>query len=433
MRKNILAFLVFALLSLFAVAGCGQKAPQQQGEGAKAEPIILGMPTALGSMEGADCLRAVKLAIKEINAKGGVSVGGVKRPLDVVAMDTREHEAGIPVNDALAALEKLITEKKPAAIVVGAFRSEVLLASMDLIAKYKIPYICTIAMTPEFEKKIEGDYNKYKYMFRMGINSPYFVSAMTNPLAYMQKQFGFKKIYFLYQDVLWARAAADGLSKWAKGNGWEVVGQDAYPTGSSDFSASLTKAKAGGAQIVFPIFDMPQSAVLIKQSKSMEVPALVFGYIAPLGPASAWKTFNGEIEGMVNLENELGPIAVKSVPKSVEFDQNFGKEYGEKARLKMAPHGVGPAYDAVYVLAEAIERANSLDPDKIVAELEKTDKDGVIGKIRFNKNHQVVFGTDPKEAAITPVYQWRSPGVRVPVYPEAVAEGKIELPSTMKK
>jgi len=69
------------------------------------EPIIIGVPTALGSIEGVDGWRSVQMAVEEINAKGGESVGGVKRPLKAYSIDTREHEPGIPVHDALTAVE----------------------------------------------------------------------------------------------------------------------------------------------------------------------------------------------------------------------------------------------------------------------------------------------------------------------------------------
>ncbi len=137
--------LVMASLLVTGVVACSRSKP-------KDDVIVLGVPTALGTIEGQDSLRAAQLAVNEINAAGGVDVGGAKRKLEIVSIDTREAEAGVPVNDALAAMEKLVSEKKPTAIVVGAFRSEVLLSAMDMIAKYKIPYLCTIGMSPDFEK-----------------------------------------------------------------------------------------------------------------------------------------------------------------------------------------------------------------------------------------------------------------------------------------
>ena len=95
------------------------------------------------------------------------------------------------------------------------------------------------------------------------------------------------------------------------------------------------------------------------------------------------------------------------------------------------------AYDAVYILAEAIEKAGSLDPDQLVAALEKTDYKGVSGRIRFNENHIAVFGEhDPNETGVSVVFQWQKNKAgnlqRVPVYPEFLSEGKILLPPWMK-
>jgi len=251
-------------------------------------------------------------------------------------------------------------------------------------------------------------------------------------MGFIGKEFGFNRAYLIVQDTLWAKATGKGLQKWYEKNGWRVVGFDAYPLGATDFSSSLIKVRAKKAQVVVPIFDMPQSGILLKQARSMKVPALLCGFISPVAPENAWQVFEGEVEGMVNFLFEIGPLPVKAVPKSVAFNRNFGKRWGEEARVRLSGHGPGPAYDAVYIMVDAIERAGSLDPDAIVKALEKTDMMGVVGRIRFGKDHQAVYGLDPKEAAIGCAFQWRKPGVRVPVFPEIVAEGKIELPPYMK-
>lgn len=407
------------LLCILALAGGGA------ARAADGPNIVLGVPTALGTIEGQDSLRAVQLAADEINAAGGVEIGGAKRKLEVASIDTREAEAGVPVNDALAAFEKLVEEKKPAAIVVGAFRSEVLLPAMDLNAKFKLPYLCTIGMSPGFEPKIEGDYAKYKYNFRLGLSAPYLVGNLAKTMEFIKKKFGYDKIYFVHGDVAWAKGTVAGLTKLTTAAGWKVVGTDPYPLGSRDFSSSLTKAKAGGAQVVVPIFDMPESGVLVKQAHSMKLKALVAGFISPAAQATAWNTFGGGIDGLVNFLFEPGAIPIKT-PRSTGFYQAYGKTFGAKAQESLSGHGPGPSYDAVYVLVDAMKRANSLDPDAVVAQLEKTAMDGAIGHIAFNKNHQVVYGDDPAKTAVSLAFQWRA-GKRVLVYPESVAESHIEV------
>jgi branched-chain amino acid transport system substrate-binding protein len=178
---------------------------------------------------------------------------------------------------------------------------------------------------------------------------------------------------------------------------------------------------------------MPQSGILLKQARAMQIPALLAGFISPIACENAWKVFEGEVEGMINMVYEVGPIPVKAVPKSAAFNENYGKRWGEKARTELSGHGPGPSYDSVYILASAFERAKTVEPDAVVKALEQTDLQGAIGRIRFGKDHQVVFGFDPKETAVGVGFQWKKPGQRVVIFPEGFAEGKIDLPPYMKK
>ncbi|MGB9920208.1 MAG: ABC transporter substrate-binding protein [Moorellales bacterium] len=433
-RVRIVVALCVALVALISLSltGCGGGKQEAAPSSGQAEPIVMGVVTALGSSEGRDGLRAVQLAAEEINAKGGVSVGGTKRPIEIVSIDTREHEAGVPVHDALAALEKLITEKKPHVIVSGAFRSEVLLASMDLIPKYKIPYIINIAKSTKFEEKVLSEPDKGKYFFRLASNSAHTAQYMSGLLDQIKQQFGFDRAYLVIQDTLWAQGTGKAVESKLKEQGWTVVGYDAYPVGASDFSASLSKAMQGKAQVIVPVFDMPQCAILVKQARAMKVPALIVGRLAPLVPQEAWDVFEGQIEGVVCSVDDYGAVPVKAIPKSLAFVESFAKKYGQDQARKLIDHGVGASYDAVYLVSAAIERAGSLDPDAIVAELEKMEMEGTVGKIKFGKDHQAIYAMDPKEGALAGAFQWKAPGVRVPVFPPAVAEGQIELPSYMK-
>jgi branched-chain amino acid transport system substrate-binding protein len=288
-------------------------------------------------------------------------------------------------------------------------------------------------MTPLMQKKVTEDYEKYKYIFRNCLNAPYLAMYLGGVMGFIKKEFGFNKAYIIVQDTLWAQATGKGLDKWFKENKWEVGGFDAYALGSSDFSPSLMKVRAQKAQVVVPIFDMPQSGILLKQARAMQIPALLAGFISPVSCENAWGVFEGEVDGMINMVYEVGPIPVKAVPKSVEFNQNYGKRWGEKARTELSGHGPGPSYDSIYILANAFERAKTVEPDAVVKALEQTDMQGAIGRIRFGKDHQVIFGYDPKETALGVGFQWVKPGKRVVIFPEGAAEAKIQLPPYMKK
>jgi branched-chain amino acid transport system substrate-binding protein len=395
-----------------------------------ADPIILGVPTSLGFLEGKEGLACVNMAVDEINAAGGVNVGGVMRPFKVVAIDARGAEPGVPVSDVIRAHKKLILEDKADFIVFGSFRSEAAIACMDVVGQHKVPMILGTAMSPGMQKKVTDNYDMYKYTFRACLNAIYLLKYLGGTMAYLNKEFGFNKVFIMNQDVAWARLTGDGMIKRVfEKMGWEVVGRQQYPTGASDFSSGLMQAKAKGAQVILPIFDMPQSGILVKQWKTMHIPAVMAGFISPLAGPGAWKSFDGKIAGAMNCIFEIGNMPVPKVPKSVEFYEKYEKKYGKPIE---AGHSPAPAYEMVYMLKEAVERAGSVDGDKVVAELEKTDRKGAMGRIKFGKDHQAIYGSNPEEEALGCMIQWREPGKRVIVYPPSVAEDKIELPEGLK-
>jgi len=115
------------------------------------KPIVIGAPLSTAFLYGWGPERAFTLAIEEINAAGGVNVGGKKRPMKLEVIDTRDLEPGVPVSEALLAVEKLILDKKADFIVGGPVRSEAALAAMPLLSKYKkVSILSTGVLTPKY-------------------------------------------------------------------------------------------------------------------------------------------------------------------------------------------------------------------------------------------------------------------------------------------
>jgi len=172
------------------------------------------------------------------------------------------------------------------------------------------------------------------------------------------------------------------------------------------------------------------AGIFCKQLAAMKVPAIPMGFIPPMAAPGAWKTLGKDIEYSIQVEFPVGAsLALKKLPKTVEFLNKFKKKYG---KLPEAAAVNSSAYDSVFILAEAIKRAGSLDPDELVTALEATDYRGVSGRLKFNEKHITVFNEDPEETGVCVVFQWQK-GKRVPVYPKFLAEAKIQLPPRMKK
>jgi branched-chain amino acid transport system substrate-binding protein len=416
MKKAVLCLLVGLLVGLGMVSGPAALA---------ADEIVIGVTTSLTFLEGKEAMKAVELAVEEINAAGGVQVGDKKLPFKIVSIDIRDASPGVPVPEALLGMEKLILEQKPNALVVGPFRSEALMAGMDLMAKHKVPLLGTIAMTPATEAKIAKD-PKYKYIFRTCLNAKFLVGYIVGAMKFLNQEFGFTKLYIMNQDVAWARATADITKGIITKMGWEIVGESTFPVGANDFAPALMKAKVQKAQVILPIFDMPQSGILVKQWRAMKVPALMAGFISPLAGPGAWNTFEAKIGGALNSVFEIGNIPTEKYPPAKNFYEAYEKKFGVPIE---SGHGPAPAYASVYILKDAIEKAGSLDADAVADALAQTDTQTVMGRAKFSEGHQVLYGNDPENEALGCFFQWTENGQRVIVYPESIAEAKITLPS----
>jgi branched-chain amino acid transport system substrate-binding protein len=327
----------------------------------------------------------------------------------------------------------LITEEKPDAIVVAPFRSEAMVATLDLIAKYKMITLQTISQSPKLIEIFQGDPEKYKYWFRATTNSIYVGTVAAKTMDAMRVQFKHDKLFIIAQDTLWARAAADAAKGKMEGFGWKTMGYEPVAVGTNDFSPILSKARSSGAQMLYVVGDMPTLPVCFKQWKSMKIPTMLFLDFAVITSPKAWATYGEDLDYVIVLPFPGGTAApVKALPQSMYFHKKWQEK---KYPIMDDPRVVSSAYDAVYILKDAIERAGfvpSKNPDKFASVIEATDMMGVSGRIKFDKKtHNQIFNGNPKESAIIVAYQWRA-GKMIPVFPELVAEAKVELAPWMK-
>ncbi|MFZ7112156.1 MAG: ABC transporter substrate-binding protein [Desulfatiglandales bacterium] len=422
MKKRGFFVLVFISLACLVIL-VGAKARAE-------EPIIIGGPLSTAFLYGWDAERGIKLAVDEINAAGGVNVAGKKRPFKVEVIDTRDLEPGVPVSEALMAVEKLILEKKADFLVGGPVRSEAALAAMSLLSKYKkVSILTTGSLTPKYHQMVAQQYDKFKYCFRIHGEAVQLVKEIMACFQEVKDEYGLDKVFIMVQDVSHARGGGNVLGKVAAEKGWKVLGTEIYPTGTGDFSMGLLKAKKAGAQILNIWMDMPESSILLKQWYEMKIPALPFGStLAAAEQPGFWDATEGKGEyTLCNVVN-AGNAPSNATPWTMRFFNAYAEKWG------IEPEGLGSSssYMAVYVLKDAIERAGSLDSEKVVAELENTDLMGVYGRIRFDpKSHQVIPAFDPNEGAVGSILQWQDKK-RVVVFPKSIAMGKIQLPPWMK-
>jgi branched-chain amino acid transport system substrate-binding protein len=409
---GVIAFVLFS-----GVAGFAQQKPQ---------PIVIGAPLSTQYLYGWDAQRAMLLAVEEINAKGGVQVGNARRPFRLEVLDTRDLEPGVPLSEAMLVVEKLILEKKADVLLGGPVRSEAALAAMDLVSKHKkVSILTTGSLTPAYHRRIGENYNKYKYLFRITSEAGQLAKEAVDLFENLKQEHGFDQIFIMVQDVSHARAIGDIVGKTLASKGWKVLGTEVYPTGALDYSTGLLKARDQKAQILFVWMDHPEIAVLVKQWKDLKIPALpIAGISSAVEQPGGWANTDGAVAYWVASPANAGNAPSNATPLTMKFYEAY------KKRWLVEPEGYGTSssYTAVYVLADAIRRAGSLDSDKLVAALEKTDLISVYGKIAFDpKTHQVIPSYNPKEGAVGTWFQWQD-GKRIVTWPSTIAMGKIRIP-----
>jgi branched-chain amino acid transport system substrate-binding protein len=395
----------------------------------KGEPIVVGAPVPRASTYGQNGERGMILATEEINAAGGVKVGGVMRPFKLEITDSRDEEPGVPTSAVLLAIEKLILQKKVDMVAGGPCMSECGMAAMDLYSRYKKVDVVSIGCyTPSWDKKVASNRQKYRFSFRESGSVKWYIKEALDLLRSMKEKYGFDKMYVSIDDSLMCRKAAGIVEKLATKGGWKIVGKDQHPIGTTDYSSALTECKKSGAQILFVWAYSPETSIMLKQWSSLEVPALPMGFIGAAEDPGFWKATDGKCAYTIVTLSETGNVPTKATPKAMKFYNAF------KKRWKVPPRSTGcvSAYEAMYVLKDAIQRAGSLDNDALIKALEETDLKAVRGTIRFDKNHQIIYGYDPQKSVLGCWVQWQD-GQRVQIFPKAAAMGEIKLPPWMKK
>ena len=395
----------------------------------QAKPVLVGAPVPRASAYGQNGERGMILAAEEINAAGGIKIGKTMHPLQLEIIDTRDEEPGVPTSEVLLSIEKLILQKKSDVIVGGPCMSECGLAAMDLYAKYKIVDIVSIGCyTPGWDKKVASDLNKYKYSFRESGSVAWYIKEGVDLLHQIKEKHGFTKMFISIDDSAMCRGASEIVKNLAVKDGWEVVGFDKHPIATTDYSVALTECKKSGAQVLFIWAYSPETSIMMRQWADLEVPALPIGFIGAAEDPGFWEATKGKGAYTVVTLSETGCTPSNVTPLTMKYYNAFKKRWGVPPRST----GCVSAYEALYVLKDAIERAGKLENEAIIAALEKTNLPAVRGTIRFDQNHQVVYGYDPKNSVLGNWVQWQD-GQRVTIFPQAAVTGTIKMPPWLKK
>ena len=378
------------------------------------KPLRIGVPTSVQLQVGRDTITAVKMAVDEINKKGGI----LGRKVEYVTADETENpETGI------SAIKKLVSDEK-VELLVGGYTSGVTLAQLPHIAASKTIYLGVGAASPSITAKVKNDYDTYKYIFRVGpINAAHQARALVEYISgFVIGELGYKKIAIVGENAKWVQDLVPVLKRGAAEVGADIRMTELFDTQTSDFSPLLAKVKSSGAQYMIVVLSHGSSDVFAKQWHDAQVPV-------PYGGIDV-KSMDGDFFNRIggkSISEVAANFAVRAplTKKTIPFFDNF-----KKNSPNYPVYTAFFAYDSIFLYAEAVKRAGSFDTDKVIKELEKTRYEGVAGEITFDESHDVVPGKGKTNLVFV---QWQDKGERVVLFPKELRTGNFILPPWMKK
>lgn len=344
MKKTLIAAL---LLGMFA-------APTYAADAIK---IAITGPFSGGSAPMGTSMRdGAKLAIAEINAAGGISIGGKKKKIEVIERDDEgKNERGALIGQELASMDDLSG-------VIGTVNTGVVLAGDKHLQEKGITKIITpaagSASMTQWSKAGVKDLSIFRFAADDGIQS-----AMVVEEAIKQK---FTKVAILHDSTNYGVSGHDDLVDQIKKqrNILEIVATEKFNIGDKDMTAQLLAAKSKGAQAILIWGIGPELAAVSNgmAKLGMNMP-LIGGWTLSMSNYidNAGKNGNGTLMPQTFIEEAI-------TPKAKGFIEGYHKAYNV-TRIP-SPVSAAQGYDAVYIFAAAIKQAQSDDTHKIKEALE---------------------------------------------------------------
>ncbi|AGM99303.1 branched-chain amino acid ABC transporter substrate-binding protein [Streptococcus iniae] len=385
-KKMLLSGL--ALMSTVTLAACSA-APTSNASAEKGTEVgktvkvglnleLTGGVSAYGSAEE----KGAKLAVEEINKKGGVS----GKKLEVVSKDNKSDNS-----EAATVTTSLATESN-VNVIVGPATSGATAAASPNASKAAVPLITPSGTQDNLTLTSDGKTNPYVY------RTTFIDSYQGDVLAkYATDHLKAKKVVLFYDNSSdYAKGIAKRFKKVYKDT---IVSEATFQSGDTDFQSALTKMKSKEYDAIIMPGYYQETGTIIKQAREMGITAPIVG---PDGFADSKLV---ELAGSSNVNNVyyISGFSASSSDKAKQFSQAYKAKYGAEPSMFAAL-----AYDSVYMAADAAKDAKtSVDLSKNLSKLK--DFEGVTGTMTIDKKHNpvksvsVVGLTEGKESSATTV------------------------------
>jgi branched-chain amino acid transport system substrate-binding protein len=314
--------------------------------------------------------QAQDMAVEEINAAGGIkSLGGAKIQM-IYADSESKPEKGV------AEAERFINTEK-VAVLTGCWNSAVSYPVSAVAERAGMPFIVPVSVADKITEQ------GFKYTFRIAAKDGWYVRDQFAFLAEIQKEFNVKlsTLAFVYENGDWGKGMASSWKKLAEQGGYKVVLDEPYPSTATDLSPVAQKIKRANPDVLMLVSNAADAILITNTLAELKVkPKAIIssagGHADPSFMKAAGKSARYLFD-IVEWETDVNK------PGAKETNAKFKTRYG----YDLTGESVD-AYAAMYVLADALERAKSLDPKAI---------QDAIAKTKLNKGPAMVVAYDAIE------------------------------------
>lgn len=357
MLYRFLVILLAILVSSCSRPGEKRERKAERGKG----DVVIGVVVPAGSEEFLD--EGIQLAVDELNEAGGV----LGRKIKIVLRDDQDSpEKGKKIAREFARNPNIVA-------VIGHSDSHVATLASITYEYNKMVFISPLATSPELLS------HGFKYIFR---NAPSHEEFVCQLVGYAKEK-RLKKIIVLYTNDEYGEGFAQSFTDQAVDHGLEIAGSFSVNTWEHNLKGTLVKYESelsGMYDAIFISAKLPIGAEMIKVIRELRYNGPFLGGLT-LNSVKLWEIAGRAAEGTVVVS-----MASPNDPRMKEFVRVFHKKYGVQPHSRAAL-----AYDAVKVLAYAMESAGSTVPRNVAQALHLVrDWQGVTGVHTFDETGDVV-------------------------------------------
>ena len=377
---------------------------------------------ALGPAEapfGASILNSAELAAEEMNENGGI--GGAD--VEIVTADTKDDPG-----TARQRYGEMTSGGEAVDATVGIFGSEQLLAIMGNIAQKETVHLTAGAATPEAPQQLEEDFERFKYWFRVGpINATFLGDSLIQYAKNRFEDMGWERVAFIAEDFKWTEPVTQTIRNRLEDEaGVTVTSTRRIAEGTEDFSPIYDQLESENIDGAFTALAHIGSTSLVQWAKQQRP----FGYGGIHVPTQLPSYYVATEGAAISTFSQTTATPTSEVTdKTVPYAEAYNEAYDG-----FPVYSGYSAYDAMYMLKEAIESAGSVDSDEIVAELEDLSYTGTSGQLEFYGQgeefpHDVKYGPEFAEGVY---FQWQADsegnGTQEVIFPDSLATTEYQSP-----